>query len=217
MFLSATIISLTPPGIPLASGQGVVIAGQSMADCSSDPSAFVLASSCLQPNTTSPTPVPLVTSAHTGSGSTILLTLDSSLAVSGGSYRLCARWTSDSPYFDAGSLSLIQATLLSPNVIGISGTTPFAVDVIGLGLVDVDLDGQAFVLSPSCAGIPASVVTSISSAYNTSNSIALSISDPTSTAGVYPLCLRASASSGYFPLGLDINIGALCPSHSVLF
>ena len=193
--------------MPAAASQSVAVVGTSMPNVSGDGSAFVVAASCSTPSTTSPTVLASTsaTNAFTSSSS-IAVSVSASGAVAG-VYQLCGRWTASSPYFLIGTFDIVSVTSLTPNVLPVLSATGQTVALVGVGLVNVNGDGSAFVVSSTACGSPTSAVTSVASAFSSSTSIALTVVDTGASAGVYSLCMRTSSSSSYFSSGVTLTVG----------
>ena len=213
----ATISGVSPSTIPIAASQSVAINGASMPNVSGDAAAFVVAVSCSAPSWTSPSTVSSTSATNVWNGATSITASVSSNGAVAGSYELCVRWSAVSPYFRAGAFAIVSVTSVVPSVIPALATT-VSVVVSGVSLVNVNGDGQAFVVSStSCSGGPTSVVTSVASSYSSSTSVTLTVSDSGAVAGVYSVCMRVSATTVYFSSGLTLTIGELMILYVVLF
>ena len=203
----ATITSFDPPGIPALVSQSVAVVGASMPNVSGDASAFVVAASCSTPSTTSPTVVASTSATNAFTSSSSVSVSVSANGAAAGVYQLCVRWTATSPYFVAGSFDVVSVTSLTPNVLPVLSATGQTVALVGVGLVNVNGDGSAFVVSSTACGSPTSAVTSVASAFSSSTSIVLTVVDTGASAGVYSVCMRASSTSVYFSSGLTLTVG----------
>ena len=180
-----------------------------MVDVSGDASAFVVAASCSTPSTTSPTVVASTSATNTFTSSSSISASVSANGAAAGVYQLCVRWTSTSPYFVAGSFDVVSVTSLTPNVLPVLSGSGQSVALVGAGLVGVNGDGSAFVVSSTVCTAATSAVTSVASVFSSATSIALTVVDTGSSAGVYSLCMRTSSTSVYFSSGMMLTVG-LC-------
>ena len=204
---TATISGVSPSTIPSAASQSVAISGLLMPNVSGDAAAFVVAVSCSVPNSTSPTSVSSTSATNVWHGATSITASVSANGAFAGSYQLCVRWSVVSAYFRAGAFGIVSVTSVVPSVIPVLATT-VSVVVSGVSLVNVNGDGQAFVVSStSCSGGPTSVVTSVASSYSSSTSVTLTVNDSGAVAGVYSVCMRVSATTVYCSSGLTLTIG----------
>ena len=111
-------------------------------------------------------------------------------------------------YIDSGAIDIVSVTSVSPNVLPVLSATSQTVAMVGVGLVNVDGDGSAFVVSSTACSSPTSAVTSVASVFSSSTSIALTVVDTGATTGVYTLCQRITSSSAYFSTGKTLTIGS---------
>ena len=183
------------------------VVGSSMPNVSGDSRAFVIATSCSSPNSTSPLTVISTSIANTWNSATSISLSVSASGAASGVYQLCGRWSVVSPYFVAGVFDIVSVTSLTPNVLPVLSATGQTVALVGVGLVNVSGDASAFVVSSAACASPVSAVTSVSSVFLSSSSVTLSVVDTGAVAGVYSLCMRASSTSGYFSSGLTVTIG----------
>ena len=204
---AATITSFDPPGIPALVSRSVSVVGSSMPNVSGDASAFVVAASCSTPSTTNPTLVASTSATNTFTSSSSILVSVSANGAAAGVYQLCARWTAASPYFVAGSFDVVSVTSLTPSVLPVLSATGQSVALVGAGLVNVNGDGAAFVVSSTVCTSATSAVTSVTSVFSSSSSIALTVVDTGASADVYSLCMRTSSTSVYFSSGLTLTVG----------
>ena len=207
---AASVSSFRPSALSIGSIDSLTVEGGDMPLVSGDPRAFVLATaSCAVPSPSSPLLVSGVTTTNNGSGNSVSVTIDSTAATGGGDFRLCARWTTSSPYLDIGPISLVSVTALVPPIIPVSAS-PLSVNILGAGLVNVSTDPFAIVVSSvGCpSGQPlAPAVASVSSALGTPTSIVMSVDDHNSTSGVFSVCMRLTSSSAYFDTLQTLTIG----------
>lgn len=180
----------------------MTVTGVQMPNVAGDTAAFVLA--------TSSTCTTLVASSgvsNTGSGINLTAVVSTVSAASGGVLRLCARWTSTSPYFDAGVVNVVAVASVVPSTLPVFSTA-LTVTLNGAGLANVNGDPAGYVVAAACpTASPTSVVTSTSSTFGTTSQSTLSIVDGASSAGAYKICHRTSATAPYFDLGVTLTIG----------